>query len=91
VCRKPHPCVARQKSRSAGGRPQIDAGLRALIRWMSVDDPLRCAPRIHGEPRRPAVHLALPPPSTVPVNTFVHTVGKFETRPSLSNVSRASD
>src|SRR5215470_8621233 len=37
------------KSRSLGGRPQIDAELRALIRRMSVDNPLWGAPRIHGE------------------------------------------
>ena len=37
------------KSRSLGGRPQIDADLRALIRRMSVDNPLWGAPRIHGE------------------------------------------
>ena len=30
----------RWKSRSLGGRPQIDAGLRALIQRMSVDNPL---------------------------------------------------
>jgi hypothetical protein len=39
----------RWKSRSAGGRPPIDADLRALIRQMSVDNPLWGAPRIHGE------------------------------------------
>ena len=39
----------RWKSRSLGGRPQIDADLRALIRHMSVDNPLWGAPRIHGE------------------------------------------
>jgi transposase InsO family protein len=39
----------RWKSRSLGGRPQIDADLRALIRQMSVDNPLWGAPRIHGE------------------------------------------
>src|ERR1700720_2206875 len=39
----------RWKSRSLGGRPQIDAELRALIRRMSVDNPLWGAPRIHGE------------------------------------------
>jgi len=38
----------RWKSRSFGGRPQIDADLRALIRRMSVDNPLWGAPRIHG-------------------------------------------
>jgi hypothetical protein len=39
----------RWKSRFFGGRPQIDAELRALIRRMSVDNPLRGAPRVHGE------------------------------------------
>src|SRR5437870_5565829 len=39
----------RWKSRFFGGRPQIDADLRALIRLMSVDNPLWGAPRIHGE------------------------------------------
>ena len=39
----------RWKSRSRGGRPQIETGLRALIRWMSVENPLWGAPRIHGE------------------------------------------
>src|SRR5882672_9040864 len=37
------------KSRSLGGRPQIDADLRALIRQMSAENPLWGAPRIHGE------------------------------------------
>ena len=39
----------RWKSRSFGGRPQIEADLRALIRRMNVDNPLWGAPRIHGE------------------------------------------
>jgi transposase InsO family protein len=39
----------RWKSRSLGGRPKIAAELRALIREMSVDNPLWGAPRIHGE------------------------------------------
>src|SRR5947208_3249354 len=39
----------RWKSCSLGGRPQIDADLRVLIRRMSVDNPLWGAPRIHGE------------------------------------------
>src|SRR4249919_3986006 len=39
----------RWKSRSFGGRPQIDKELRALIRRMSVENPLWGAPRIHGE------------------------------------------
>ena len=39
----------RWKSRSLGGRPKIAAELCALIRRMSVDNPLWGAPRIHGE------------------------------------------
>src|SRR5258708_38616920 len=39
----------RWKSRSAGGRPQVDAELRALIWRMSVDNRLLGAPHIHGE------------------------------------------
>jgi transposase InsO family protein len=39
----------RWKSRSLGGRPQIEAGLRALIRQMSIENPLWGAPRIHGQ------------------------------------------
>jgi transposase InsO family protein len=34
---------------SMGGRPQIDTELRALIRRMSMENPLWGAPRIHGE------------------------------------------
>ena len=39
----------RWKSRSSGGRPPIDADLRALIRRMSIENRLWGAPRIHGE------------------------------------------
>jgi transposase InsO family protein len=39
----------RWKSHSLGGRPQIDTDLRALIRRMSIENPLWGAPRIHGE------------------------------------------
>src|SRR5262249_33683785 len=39
----------RWKLSSFGGRPQIDTELRALIRRMSVENPLWGAPRIHGE------------------------------------------
>ena len=39
----------RWKSRALGGRPQIEADLRALIRRMSTENPLWGAPRIHGE------------------------------------------
>jgi len=39
----------RWKSRPRGGRPQIEADLRELIRRMSIENPLWGAPRIHGE------------------------------------------
>src|ERR1022692_3397062 len=39
----------RWKSRSRGGRPHIEADLRALIRQMNMENPLWGAPRIHGE------------------------------------------
>ena len=39
----------RWKSRTLGGRPQIDANLRVLIRRIRVENPLWGAPRIHGE------------------------------------------
>ena len=39
----------RWNSRSRGGRPQIESDLRALIRRMSIENPLWGAPRIHGE------------------------------------------
>ncbi|MGB7951979.1 MAG: hypothetical protein WCH75_30190 [Candidatus Binatia bacterium] len=39
----------RWKSGARGGRPQIDSDLRALIRRMSIENPLWGAPRIHGE------------------------------------------
>src|SRR6476646_7398851 len=42
-------CYWRWKSRRLGGRPQIEAELRALIRLMSLENPLWGAPRIHGE------------------------------------------
>jgi hypothetical protein len=42
-------CYWRWKSRTRGGRPQIDAELRTLIRQMSIENPLWGAPRIHGE------------------------------------------
>ena len=42
-------CYWRWKSRPLGGRPQIEAELRALIRRMSVENSLWGAPRIHGE------------------------------------------
>src|SRR5712672_726651 len=42
-------CYWRWKSLPLGGRPQIDTKLRALIRRMSMENPLWGAPRIHGE------------------------------------------
>jgi transposase InsO family protein len=42
-------CYWRWKSRRRGGRPQIEADLRTLIRQMSVENPLWGSPRIHGE------------------------------------------
>ena len=39
----------RWRSRSPGGRPSIEAELRALIRQMSTENQLWGAPRIHGE------------------------------------------
>src|SRR5258708_9398931 len=39
----------RWKSRSRGGRPQIDLELRTLIRQISMENLLLGAPRIHGE------------------------------------------
>ena len=42
-------CYWRWKSRSVGGRPQLETDLRMLIRRMSIENPLWGAPRIHGE------------------------------------------
>jgi transposase InsO family protein len=42
-------CDWRWKSRRRAGRPQIETELRALIRRMSIENPLWGAPRIHGE------------------------------------------
>src|SRR5439155_1270873 len=39
----------RWKSRKRAGRPKIDRGLRDLIQWMSKENPLWGASRIHGE------------------------------------------
>src|SRR5260370_31906097 len=42
-------CYWRWKSRPLGGRPPIDAELRALIQRMSMENRLWGAPRVHGE------------------------------------------
>src|SRR5450830_548819 len=39
----------RWKSRGLAGRPRIERELRDLIRWISKENPLWGAPRIHGE------------------------------------------
>ena len=51
-------CYWRSKSRARGGRPAIEAELRALIRQMSIDNPLWGAPRIHGELLKPGFEVA---------------------------------
>ena len=38
-----------RQSRPRGGRPEIDADIRRLVREMAVANPLWGAPRIHGE------------------------------------------
>jgi len=48
----------RWKSRARGGRPQIGSDLRALIRRMSIENPLWGAPRIHGELRKLGFEVA---------------------------------
>jgi transposase InsO family protein len=42
-------CYWRWKSRRRGGRPPVETELRALIRRISIENPLWGAPRIHGE------------------------------------------
>src|ERR1700738_2307968 len=42
-------CYWRWESRRRGGRPQIETELRAMIRRMSIENPLWGAPRMHGE------------------------------------------
>src|SRR5258708_22690888 len=48
----------RWKSRRRGGRPPIEAELRALIRQMSTENLLWGAPRIHGELLKLGIELA---------------------------------
>lgn len=48
----------RWKSRSGGGRPRIDADICALIRQMSLENPLWGAPRIHGELIKLGIEIA---------------------------------
>ena len=51
-------CYWRWKSRPVGGRPQIERELRALIRQMSIKNPLWGAPRIHGELLKLGIEVA---------------------------------
>jgi len=51
-------CYWRWKSRPLGGRPQIKAEARALIRQMSIENPLWGAPRIHGELLKLGIEVA---------------------------------
>jgi hypothetical protein len=51
-------CYWRWKSCPLGGRPRIDTELRALIRQMSMENPLWGAPRIHGELLKLGVEVA---------------------------------
>src|SRR3979490_1895605 len=51
-------CYWRWKSRPQGGRPQMHTELRALIRRMSVENPLWGAPRIHGELLKLGIEVA---------------------------------
>jgi transposase InsO family protein len=48
----------RWKSNSRGGRPRIETDLRALIRRMSIENPLWGAPRIHGELLKLGIEVA---------------------------------
>jgi transposase InsO family protein len=48
----------RWKSRARGGRPPIPRDLRDLIREMSLANPLRGAPRIHGELLKLGIEIA---------------------------------
>src|ERR1700680_787335 len=75
-------CYWRWKSRRRGGRPQIEADWRALIRRMSVENPLWGSPRIHGEllklgfagaqPSVPKYMVKLRGPPSQGWRTFLH-------------------
>src|SRR5258707_5340837 len=57
----------RWKSRNPGGRPRIDAGLRALIRQMSIENWLWGAPRVQANCSGSALRSrSRPLPSTWP-------------------------
>src|SRR5215831_1170181 len=60
------------KTNSRGGRPQIQIELRALIRQMSMENPLWSAPRIHGELLKLGFQVA----QSVLPNTWPSGVGR---------------
>src|ERR1700675_4097850 len=63
----------RWRSRSPGGRPPIEAELRALIRQMSRENLLWGAPRIHGELLKLGFELAQSRVAKNMVSTLGHT------------------
>ena len=69
-------CYWRWKSRSQGGRPQIETDLRVLIRRMSIGNPLWGAPRIHGELLKRAVE-----------RRQVHGQAKRAAKPGMAHLS----
>jgi hypothetical protein len=73
-------CYWRWKSRSLGGRPQIETDLRAFIRRMSLDNPLWGAPRIHGELLKLGFEIAHE-------RRQVHGQATRPTQPGMVNVS----
>src|SRR5262245_41870839 len=66
----------RWKSQNLGGRPPIDAGLRALIRRMSIENMLWGAPRIRGALLKLGAlrSRSRPWPSTWPAQTAARLV-----------------
>src|SRR5258708_9286445 len=75
------------KSNSRGGRPRIEAELRALIRQMSTENQLWGAPRIHGELLQLGFSLAQ---STVP-KYLVKRLGPLSQRRTTSLRSHPPD
>ena len=79
----------RWKSRNLGGRPSIDAGLRALICRMSIENVLWGAPRIHGELLKLGFAVAQ---STVAKYMASPTIGRLVSAgaPSCATICRRS-
>jgi hypothetical protein len=72
-------CYWRWKSRPRGGRPLIEADLRALIRKMSVENPLWGAPRLIEPKTSGTIHVReideCKPAARRPSNLPVHYEG----------------